>query len=52
LLYLFIGFALINDSDIKDNIDEKPKLWAYGPIFPIVHKEYNQIANYSAEDFI
>ena len=40
LLYLFVGFCLINDvSEIYD-IDETPKLWPYGPVFPRVHKKY------------
>jgi len=40
LLYLFVGFCLMNN--IKDiyNIDEKPKLWPYGPVFPRVHKKF------------
>lgn len=55
LLYLFVGFALINDIEPRESvqneegeeeisiIDELPKAWPYGPVFPKVHKQYNEI---------
>jgi len=43
LLYLFVGFCLINNIDDVFTIDEKPKLWPYGPIFPMVHKRFDLI---------
>ena len=52
LLYLFVGFCLINDIDEIKNIDEKPRLWPYGPVFPNVHKKYESIKNYSGDKII
>jgi uncharacterized phage-associated protein len=54
LMYLFLGFALVNDVDLGDEekeedgfevviIDELPKAWPYGPVFPKVHKKYNEV---------
>ena len=40
LLYLFVVFCLINNIDEIYDIDEKPKIWPYGPVFPKVHKRY------------
>jgi uncharacterized phage-associated protein len=45
LLYLFVGFCLINDVKEIYSIDEFPRLWPYGPIFPKVHKHYDSIRN-------
>jgi uncharacterized phage-associated protein len=35
LLYLFVGFCLINGIEEIYDIDENPKLWPYGPVFPV-----------------
>jgi uncharacterized phage-associated protein len=43
LLYLFVGFCLINNVSEIYTIDEKPKIWPYGPVFPRVHKKYSEI---------
>jgi len=43
LLYLFVGFCLINGIEEIYGIDEKPKLWPYGPVFPKVHKKFEGI---------
>jgi uncharacterized phage-associated protein len=43
LLYLFVGFCLINGIEEIYDIDEKPKLWPYGPVFPKVHKKFEGI---------
>lgn len=43
LLYLFIGFTLMNDVDEIKEIDELPKAWEYGPVFPKVYKNYSKI---------
>ncbi|QED23103.1 Panacea domain-containing protein [Candidatus Deianiraea vastatrix] len=55
LIYLILGFALINniqptekvkdidDEEIDSVIDELPKAWPYGPVFPKVDKNYNKI---------
>ena len=49
LLYLFVGFCLINNiSEIYD-IDEKPKLWPFGPVFPRVYKKYKEIKEYKQD---
>ncbi len=48
LLYLFVGFCLINDVSDVYNIDESPKLWPYGPVFPKVHKKYESIKEHDA----
>ena len=45
LLYLFVGFCLINDVKEIYSIDEFPRLWPYGPVFPKVHKRYDSIRN-------
>jgi hypothetical protein len=45
LLYLFVGFCLINDVKEIYSIDEFPRLWPYGPIFSKVHKHYDRIRN-------
>jgi len=50
LLYLFVGFCLINDVSDVYNIDESPKLWPYGPVFPKVHKKYESIKEYDASE--
>jgi uncharacterized phage-associated protein len=52
LLYLFVGFCLINNIDEILNIDEKPKLWPYGPVFPNVHKKYESLKNYLGDKII
>jgi uncharacterized phage-associated protein len=44
LLYLFVGFCLVNNIDEVEKIDDMPRLWPYGPVFPKVHKKYNEIA--------
>lgn len=47
-----MGFCLINDiNDIYD-IDESPQLYAYGPVFPIVHKKFDSIKNYEGAEII
>lgn len=43
LVYLFVGFCLINDIDEINNIDEPPHLWPFGPVFPKVHKNYDSL---------
>ncbi len=43
LLYLFVGFCLINGIEEIYDMDEKPKLWPYGPVFPKVHKKFEAI---------
>ena len=43
LLYLFVGFCLINGIEEIYDIDEKPKFWPYGPVFPRVHKKFDAI---------
>ena len=43
LLYLFVGFCLINGIEEIYDIDEKPKFWPYGPVFPKVHKKFEAI---------
>ena len=43
LLYLFVGFCLINGIEEIYDMDEKPKLWPYGPVFPKVHKKFKEI---------
>lgn len=43
LLYLFVGFCLINGIEEIYHIDEKPKFWPYGPIFTKVHKKFERI---------
>ena len=43
LLYLFVGFCLINGIEEIYEIDEKPKFWPYGPVFPRVHKKFKAI---------
>ena len=43
LLYLFVGFCLINGIEEIYDMDEKPKLWPYGPVFPRVHKKFKAI---------
>jgi len=45
LLYLFVGFCLINNVEEIYSIDEFPRLWPYGPIFSKVHKRYDSIRN-------
>lgn len=45
LLYLFVGFCLINNVEEIYSIDEFPRLWPYGPIFAKVHKRYDSIKN-------
>ena len=45
LLYLFVGFCLINNVEEIYSIDEFPRLWPYGPIFSKVHKRYDNIRN-------
>jgi uncharacterized phage-associated protein len=45
LLYLFVGFCLINNVEEVYSIDEYPRLWPYGPVFPKVHKRYDSIRN-------
>jgi uncharacterized phage-associated protein len=45
LLYLFIGFALMNDIEEIRYIDELPKAWQYGPVFPKIYKQYNELIN-------
>ena len=42
LLYLFVGFALMNDIEEIREIDELQKAWEYGPVFPKVYKKYNK----------
>ena len=42
LLYLFIGFCLVND--VKDvSVDELPQAWQYGPVMPTVYNQYDRI---------
>ena len=43
LLYLFVGFCLINGIEEIYDMDEKPKFWPYGPVFPRVHKKFKAI---------
>ena len=43
LLYLFVGFCLINGIEEIYDIDENPKLWPYGPVFPKIHKKFEEI---------
>jgi uncharacterized phage-associated protein len=43
LIYLFIGFCLMNDVEAIKNIDELPKAWQYGPVFPKVYKKYSSL---------
>ena len=43
LLYLFVGFCLINEIKEIYDIDETPKLWPYGPVFPKIHKRFDSI---------
>ena len=50
LLYLFVGFCLINNVNEIYTIDEKPKIWPYGPVFPRVHKKYNEIEQSTITD--
>jgi len=50
LLYLFVGFCLINNVSEIYTIDEKPKIWPYGPVFPRVHKKYNEIEQSAIND--
>ena len=61
LMYLFLGFALVNNVDLGDEekeedgfevviIDELPKAWPYGPVFPKVHKKYNEILKMGCDD--
>jgi len=52
LLYLFVGFCLINNIDEIYDIDEKPKIWPYGPVFPRVHKRYQNEIKKCQQDFI
>ncbi len=42
LLYLFLGFALMNDAiDETNQFDELPEAWPYGPVFKNVYDKYN-----------
>jgi uncharacterized phage-associated protein len=52
LLYLFVGFCLINDVNDVYTIDESPKLWPYGPVFPKVHKKYDSIKDRNGTELI
>ncbi len=48
LLYLFLGFALMNDAiDETNQFDELPEAWPYGPVFPTVHKNYHEIIKHN-----
>jgi uncharacterized phage-associated protein len=51
LLYLFIGFALMNDIEEIKNIDELPKAWEYGPVFPKVYKNYSTAISNIPNDY-
>jgi len=52
LLYLFVGFCLINNVNDIYTIDESPKLWPYGPVFPKVHKKYDSIKDHNGTEII
>lgn len=52
LLYLFVGFCLINNIDEIYDIDETPKIWPYGPVFPRVHKKYHDKIKECKQDAI
>ena len=52
LLYLIFGFALVNNitptesiGDVMSVINEEPRAWPYGPVFPTVYERYNEIIN-------
>lgn len=52
LLYLFVGFCLINDVNDIYKIDESPVLYPYGPVFPKVHKKFDFIKDYDGTDIV
>jgi uncharacterized phage-associated protein len=52
LLYLFVGFCLINDMNDIYNIDDFCEMWPYGVIFPKVHKKFDSIKDYDGTEII
>lgn len=63
LIFLILGFALMNNikptekvkdydgEEIDSVIDELPKAWPYGPVFPKVHKKYSEIRSTNFKDY-
>ena len=52
LLYIFVGYTLINNPDDEDRIvDEAPQAWPYGPVFKKVYDNYTSIANSVGENY-
>lgn len=52
LLYLFVGFCLINDVIEIYDLNDKPKLWPFGPVFPKIYKNYDKITKEYEQDAV